>query len=243
MKKEPYYMAYEYRYKKVYAAGASLWGHSPDDVLLIEALSAWIKNNKLQGRRVIEFACGEGSCGIILSRLGCMYHGAEISPTAVKKAKEALKDFPNAAVSRFDMVYQRPSGEFDAALDVMGLHMLVTDSDRRRYLENVYASLRPGAPALFFRECYRAEAYEGIVDSFDEWKKITGCDYETPEERSVTGSDIKVSIPLVPARARTKDGYIAEMTASGFAVEDFVEMDINEQCPYSASIYVCKESK
>lgn len=239
-KSMPYYMAYENRYKKVYAAGASLWGHSPDDEILIKALSKWVDDNGLRGKRIIEFACGEGSCGIILSKLGCIYHGVDIAPSAIKKAKAALADYPYATVSQLDMVNEKPIGEYDAALDVMGFHMLVTDHDRQKYLKNVLASLRDGAPALFFRESYRVNAYEGVVGSFDEWKQISGSDYDTPEEREIMGSDIKVSIPLVPARARTKDGYISEMTAAGFAVDDFVEMDINMQCPYSASIYVHK---
>lgn len=239
-KPAPYYTAYEKRYKKVYAAGAALWGHPPDDETLLKALSKWVDDNGLRGKRIIEFACGEGSCGIILSKLGCIYHGVDIAPSAVKKAKTVLAGHPYAAVTQLDMVNERPAGEYDAALDVMGLHMLVTDCDRQKYLKNVHASLRDGAPALFFRESYRADAYEGVVGSFDEWKQISGCDYDTPEEREVMGSGIKVSIPLVPARARTKDGYINEMAAAGFIVDDFVEMDINMQCPYSASIYAHK---
>lgn len=237
---EPYYMAYENRYKKVYDAGATLWGHSPDDGILVKALSKWVDENGLRGKRVIEFACGEGSCGIILSRLGCIYHGVDIAPSAVEKARTAIADYPYATVSRLDMVNEKPVGEYDAALDVMGFHMLVTDPDRRKYLKNVRDSLRDGAPALFFRESYRADAYEGEVGSYDEWKRISGSDYDTPQEREILGSDIKVSIPLVPARARTKEGYINEMTAAGFAVDRLDEMDINWQNPYSVSVYVHK---
>lgn len=236
----PYYTAYEERYQKVYAAGVSLWGHAPDDEVLVKALSEWVCKNNLRGKRVIEFACGEGSCGVILSRLGCIYHGVDIAPSAVEKAKETLAGYPDAVVSRLDMVRDRPAGRYDAALDVMGFHMLVTDSDREKYLNNIYASLRDGAPVLFFREIYRTDAYEGVVGSFDEWKQISGYDYDTPQERAVRDSDIKVSIPLIPARARTREGYISEMTSAGFAVDDFVEMDINMQCPYSASIYAHK---
>lgn len=50
----------------------------------------------------------------------------------------------------------------------------------------------------------------------------------------------EILIPLVPARANDRDGYIAEMQAAGFIVEEFVEMDVNEHCPYSASIFVRK---
>lgn len=242
VKPEPYYMAYENRYRKVFAAGAALWGHSPDDEILVRTLSRFVADNDLCGKRIIEFACGEGSCGIILSKLGCVYHGVDIAPSAVERAALAVAGFPNASVSRLDMVNDRVIGQYDAALDVMGFHMLVTDGDRRKYLENVNASLLTGAPALFFRESYRTDAYSGEVATFEDWCRISGSDYKTPELRRVMGSDITVDIPLVPARARNKADYIAEIQSAGFVVDDFVEMDINMQCPYSASIFAHKES-
>ena len=53
-------------------------------------------------------------------------------------------------------------------------------------------------------------------------------------------STAEILIPLVPARANDRDGYTAEMQAAGFIVEEFVEMDVNEHCLYSASIFVRK---
>ena len=47
-------------------------------------------------------------------------------------------------------------------------------------------------------------------------------------------------IPLFPAWANDRDGHTAEMQSAGFIVEEFVEMDVNEHCPYSASIFVRK---
>ena len=90
MEKEPYYWAYEKRYQAVYEAGISRWGHSPEDAVLYKTLKTWVETNGLQGKKVIEFACGEGACGVILSKLGCIYRGFDISPSAIEKAKEAL---------------------------------------------------------------------------------------------------------------------------------------------------------
>jgi len=115
---KPYYTAYENRYKKVYEAGVKRWGYSPDDEELISALTAWVEENQLKGKRVIEFACGEGGAGVILSKLGCIYHGIDIAPSAVEKARAAFKCYPNAAVSLLDMVNQ-PIGE----LYVIYVHM------------------------------------------------------------------------------------------------------------------------
>jgi SAM-dependent methyltransferase len=193
----------------------------------------------LQGRRVIEYACGEGSAGVILSQLGCGYLGADIAPSAVKRARQALADYPDASVIRLDMVNERVSGVFDAAVDICGLHMLVTDSDRKKYLENIHAALKPGAPALFFRESYSEAAYSGVVSSLQEWKAITGDDYETPEERQVThnGVTYSVKIPRIPARAKNKTDYAAEMTDAGFIVDQIVDMDPSKAIRYAASIY------
>jgi hypothetical protein len=236
----PYYGAYERRYRTVHDAGVKFWGHSPDDKELSSALERWVGENSLRGKRVIEYACGEGASGVILSRLGCVYTGIDFAPSAVLRAQKVLADFPGAKVIRLDMVNERVGEVFDAALDVMGFHMLVTDADRAVYLANVRASLAHGAPALFFRQCYRTDVYEGAVESYEEWKRITGSDYDTPEPRTVVndGVEYKVEIPLVPARAKNKAGFIEEFERAGFEVENFIEMDINNQCPNSASIYV-----
>ena len=242
MPDKPYYLAYESRYQKVFAAGGDCWGHGSDDETLAITLEKWVNDNQLKGKRVGEYACGEGASGVLLSRLGCLYHGVDISPSAVEKAKESLLDFPVARVSQLDMVKETTGEVYDAALDCMGFHMLVTDSDRAAYLRNAYNSLKRGAPMLFFRETYRREVYNGNVESLEQWKSITGDDYDTPQQRFAKSGDkeVEVWIPLVPARARNKEGYIAEMNDAGFVVDDFVEMDMNEQCPYSASIYVHK---
>lgn len=244
MPNEPYYTSYEKRYQAVYSAGIDRWGHSPDDLVLYNTLKAWVEENGLIGKRVIEYACGEGACGVILSELGCIYHGVDISPSAIGKSRETLEKYPDATVEVRDMVREPVADRFDAALDCMGFHMLITDSDRNCYLKNAYNSLREGAPMLFFRESYRQDgAYGGTVDSIDEWARITGDDYETPQLRRTRRADggiAEVYIPLVPARAKDKDGYIAEMENSGFLVERFIEMDASSAIPCSASIFVRK---
>lgn len=237
MSGKPYYLAYEDRYRKVYEAGGGIWGHTPDDELLNRTLAEWVTEYDLVGRHVIEFACGEGSSGVILSRLGCAYQGVDIAPSAISRASEALRRFPDAHVTRLDMVNERIGGEYDGALDCMGLHMLVLDSDRQRYLANVAASLKPGAPVLFFRESYREDAYSGEVATFEDWKRISGSDYETPQPREIGRTGIMVNLPLVPARAKNREDYIREMEAAGLAVDALIEMDLNWQCPYSCTIF------
>ena len=243
--KEPYYTAYEKRYQAVFSAGVERWGHSPDDDVLYNTLKSWVEEKNLRGKRIIEYACGEGACGVILSELGCIYHGVDISPSAIEKSKKMLEAYPNATVEVLDMVKEQVIGKFDAALDCMGFHMLITDSDRKCYLNNAYDALKNNAPMLFFRESYRKNGtYHGVVNTVEEWEQITGEDYKTPQLRQVRNSDdggiVEVFVPLVPARAKDKTGYIEEFENIGFEVEKFIEMDVSTAIPHSASIYVRK---
>ena len=243
--KEPYYKAYEKRYKAVFSAGVERWGHSPDNKVLYNALKLWVEKNNLQGKSIIEYACGEGACGVILSKLGCVYHGVDISPSAIEKSRKLLEAYPNATVEVLDMVKGSVKEKYDAALDCMGFHMLVTDNDRYLYLKNAYNSLKENSPMFFFRESYRRDgAYCGSVNSVEEWAQITGEDYKTLQARQVQnsydGGVVEVFLPLLPARAKDKNGYIEEFENIGFNVENFIEMDISTAIPHSASIYVRK---
>ena len=78
----------------------------------------------------------------------------------------------------------------------------------------------------------------------EEWERITGEDYETPQLRQIRnsndGSIAEVFIPLLPARAKDKNGYVEELENVGFDVERFAEMDIFADTPHSANIYVRK---
>lgn len=242
---EQYYTAYEKRYKAVYSAGAERWGNSPEDDGMYNLLKNWVEENDLKGKRVIEYACGEGACGVILSKLGCVYHGVDISPSAIEKSNKLLEEYPNAKCEVLDMVAECVKESYDAALDCMGLHMLVTDTDRKSYLRNAYNSLNDGAPMLLLRESYRKEGvYCGSVNSIEEWVQITGEDYTTPQLRQVRnakdGNNIEVLLPTLPARAKDKNGYIKEVEEVGFAVEKFIEMDVTNGSVTSANIYIRK---
>lgn len=242
LEQKPYYMAYEDRYRKVYEAGAERWGYSPDSKELIGVLTAWVEKHGLKGRRVVEFACGEGASGVILSELGCVYHGMDIAPTAVAKARSTLHNYPHATVSLLDMARQKPEGAYDAALDVMGLHMLVTDSDREAYLKNAFACLASGAPMLFFHESCREDAYEGEVVSIDQWIALYSLDLTTPEKRVAKskGKDVEVCIPLLAARPRSRGGYAEEMAKAGFMLDSFGVMESDEHISHSATLHVHK---
>lgn len=242
MEQDKYYKRYEQRYRAVYKAGAERWGYSPDDETLKTILTEWVEANHLRGKKIIEFACGEGASGLILSRLGCIYHGIDIAPSALQKARELLKDFPQAKVTEFDMVENRLSDTYDAALDVMGIHMLVTDADRLKYLTNMNYVLKNNAPVLFFHECYREEIYGGFIENVEQWIEINKIDCTTPERRSVAvgSGEVDIFIPLLPARPKNKEQYINEMEEHGFVVDAFHVNGESKEIQFSANIYIHK---
>lgn len=232
-----YYERYDDRYKKMYGEGIDRWGNTSDDDTLLAILEKWVEDNDLRSKRVIDFACGEGACGEILSKLGCIYHGVDLSPAALEKARESLNDYAQARVSLLNMVEETTGEIYDAALDCMGLHMLITDYDRSKYLRNAFDSLVGGAPMLFIKEMYGEDSYRGAVESFDDWKKIKNESFEDPKLCcEVNGKEIRY--PILPARGRTRADYYAEMETVGFKVEDFIDLSINNAC--SACIYVRK---
>ncbi len=234
---DQYYAKYEQRYQTVHAAGGT-WGFTPDDERLTAVLTAWVQGKHLEGKRIIEFACGEGAAGKILSKLGCIYHGVDLAPSAVEAAARVLADCENATVSRLDMVHDIVPGTYDAALDIMGFHILITDQDRRRYLQNVYNCLVPGAPVLFFQQAFRQDAYEGPVSSYQQWVDLMGIDYDTPEQRTAKTANgtVEVQLPRIAGRSRSELGYRAEFTEAGFTV-DLFQPGFEGSNPYRASIW------
>lgn len=239
---KPYYKKYEQRYQAVYAAGADLWGYTPENEDLNQVLTQWVQDQQLTGKTILELCCGEGSAGVILSKLGYSYHGVDVAPSALETAKRQLAPYPNADIALVDLVKDTLPGQYDAAFDVMGFHMLLTDQDRAAYLKNAFGALTPGAPMLFFRESYQEDAYVGPVTSYEQYIDILGGGYDVPVKKyAKKGSEkVEVMIPRMPGRYKTEAGYRRELTEAGFIVDDFqVECGWNGWRPF-ASIWVHK---
>jgi len=228
-----YYRAYDDRYKLTAAAGIDLWGHSESD--LEDVLTRWVEENSLIGKRIVEFACGECSSGVILSKIGCRYLGIDVSPTVVEKSRERLKDFPEADVLCMDLVKRAPEGEFDAALDISGLHMLVVDAHRIAYLRNMAVCLKSGAPVLLHCEAFREDYPDHIVESLDKWAEIVGIDFETPRMRQMNGRD--VMLRTLPARPLSRNGYKNELMNAGIVMENLFRMNRHDGIFLAAEIH------
>ena len=109
-----YYARYEERYQKMYGAGIERWGHKDDDGLLCNVLKRWVDDYGLKGKSIIDFACGEGACGVILSKLGCRYHGVDISKSAVMKTEESIKMYKRF----FECIVENHVGSVDKNTDI-----------------------------------------------------------------------------------------------------------------------------
>lgn len=239
---ESYHLLYEKRYQKAYEAGAEYWGHTPDDKELTEKLTEWVIYHNLKGKRIIEFFCGEGASGVILSKLGCIYHGVDVSPSAIKKAERSLADYPNAKVTQLNAVTVKIDDIYDAVLDVMGFHMLVSDPDRNAYLKNAFLCLKPKSPVFFFREICTESSNDSFINSYEEWLAVSKDDYTTPRQMNFKkdGKNVEIQIPHVPGRSKSKAGYTRELSETGFIVDSIIDMERSQKCGESVSIYAHK---
>lgn len=170
------------------------------------------------------------------------FHGYDIAPSAIEKSKKNLSKYNNANVSLQNLVEEPINIKYDALIDVMGLHMIVLDKDRENYVSNAYNCLHKNAPALFYRESYRHNASNIRITSIEQYRDITGCDFETLEKRKSiqNGKKYEVYIPLLPARALNEKAYRSEFGKAGFRVIDFKPLSPNEGISYSAAIYLMK---
>ena len=154
--------------------------NTPNDYVFYLALTTWAKFNGLRNvKKVIDFACGLASTGIVLSKeyTSIIYHGFDDKKNIVEAANKALADYPNAKVFCLDMVTGTVNETYDAALDLNGLDMLHEKNEREAYLKNAYNCLKSCAPMLFF------------FQPFCSGKRKTKAEYES--EISAVGFIIK----------------------------------------------------
>jgi cyclopropane fatty-acyl-phospholipid synthase-like methyltransferase len=225
---EPYYLAYDKRYKSVYEQGADRYGLPDEEEKVRAIVRQYVVRFHLEGQKVVEFGCGEGISGLEFAKLGCTYTGYDVSSAAIEKASTLLSSYPDAGVFARDAVLDDfPKKAFDAGIDISCLHILVTDADRRKYLKNVSNCLKHGAPMYFVHAIYRNDAYEGKVTDYEQWLKIFEHDVVVPRPRKAqkNGKEIPVKLSLIPYRPRTEHAYRAELEMAGFYCLEFEKSD------------------
>jgi len=102
----------------------------------------------LDGRRVLDFACGAGVLSALLAARGADVVGVDISPLSIDRAKELTNELGLSAEFRVVELDQAPVGpgeQFDVVTGRFALHHL----DLSRYLPLLSDALRPGGTAAF----------------------------------------------------------------------------------------------
>ena len=168
-----YYRAYEERYRAVRDVGEFTWGHTRDDERFTGAIGDWVRENELSGKRVAEFACGEGAAAVLLCGMGCIYEGYDIAPTAVEICQRALAGFDTGA-HRNVMIYSVPEGD-DKPLkyplmyetcDLLVINKIDVleyfDFDCEKVVE--YAKLRNPFIEILFVSAKTGEGMEALAD-------------------------------------------------------------------------------
>lgn len=224
----PYYLAYDQRYRRVYAQGVEFWTAHPDEIReTTESLDAFLREGCSADPLVLECGCGEGHLAVHLIEQGFRYIGVDISPTAIDKARKRVAQC-TARVEPVFKVADSTGMNFiqDASIDILvdnyHFHMLVTDGDRQRYLGEAHRVLRNGGRA-YLRENLQSEGAIGPVANHEDYLEKTWPDLATEEDREAwqDGKVVQIRLPRVPARANSREGYVAELEAARFQVQLF----------------------
>ncbi len=106
----------------------------------------------LTSGRVLDLGTGPGTQAIALAKLGFQVTGADVSPSAVRKARErASREGIAVEFIRDDILDSRLSGPFDIAFD-RGCFHTIPPERRRDYIGAVHRILRPGG--ILMLKCF-----------------------------------------------------------------------------------------
>lgn len=184
--------------------------------------------------RVLEPGCGEGRFAVESLARGFDYVGIDLAPSALTRARERVDAFQKDAVGVqllcrdvTDLSFLEPAS-FDLAIDIGLLHMLVADCDRRRYLDGLRRALKEGGLVLFIEACIEG-AYDGPVETYEDYMRVFAPDLVTDEERIAynDGREVTIKLDRLPARPRDRKGYARELCDHGFRMLDFRNLETN----------------
>lgn len=115
-----------------------------------KALVELVESGKVKPGKTIDLGCGAGNYAIYLASVGFDVTGIDISPTAIKIAKENAKKKKvkcNFLVANVLGDLDEVNETFDFAYDWELLHHIYPGK-RKKYVENVYRILNPGGKYL-----------------------------------------------------------------------------------------------
>jgi SAM-dependent methyltransferase len=184
----PYYHRYDAHYRSLYEQGIAYWSDGPDHCAkniahVTDTLRRYFPEPR--GRTLLEIGCGEGHLVAPIADLGFAYTGIDLSPAAIGKARDRTAGHRGApqfevadAVTAEAGVFK---GRFDAVLDQACFHMLVVDTDARRYLGNVRRLMAAGSLFLMFNQACAEDAYDGPIPTVVEYSVRFNHDLSRPK--------------------------------------------------------------
>ena len=229
----PYYARYDQVYEQVYEQvcrqGFRDWWYGPERAAVAE-LRAGVMSRIHEARAVprgatvVEFGCGEARWAADLAQLGMRYLGLDLSPHVIARAREQTvwdgPDIEFRVADLLDLDEELASRKFDLVLDQACLHMFVVDEDRRRYLRNVRQVMAGGGAFILLLQSLDEAAYDGEIQSIEEFQDITGQDLAARREFDAWDGESyqRVLLPRFAVRSKTRKGYLAELEQAGFQV-------------------------
>ncbi len=144
-----------------------------------------VKSGQIKGTEVLDVCSGLGTQSIFLAKHGYNVSGVEVSPTAVKKAKDAAEkaevkiDFKQGYVQNLEF----PDNSFDFIFDRGCLHHQY-DKELEDYLLEINRVLKPGGRmvVIAFTNRFDFEEIEKIFSPF-----FIILEHTTFKEKSATG--------------------------------------------------------
>lgn len=207
---------YEDRYRRVYDAGARFW----EAPIPTEELADFIKqHNFSKGIKVIEFGCGEGRDSIFLAKSGFNVTAVDIAPSAIKRAKERVKEERvevDFLVNDVTALKGISDGNYDLGINIACLQMFPEYEDRRRHFSEVFRVLK--SKALFFLCNGAVLTQEEVRQQFPPgwtWPKVGDL---TPRKIVVNGKEIEILLPIIAGCGFTKEQLLKELTEARFKV-------------------------
>ena len=154
MTRTDYRGVFESKFRRLREEGASGYNSSELYQDSLAKVTEALSRNGFESGNVLELGCGAGDLSLLLSERGYQSSGVDISPTAIKWAREKAgtsgldADFQVSSV--LDLPYE--DSRFDIAIDALCWHCII-GGDRKVFLNEVLRVLRPAGLFIVMTKC------------------------------------------------------------------------------------------
>lgn len=181
-----YYEAYDKRYKQVHENNLS-WSSNNPTKKVIDTLNKYLSERDI---KILEIGCGEGRDARYLLGLGYNVLATDISPEAISYCIE--KDSNHASSYKVLNACNDDSSidTFDFIYSIACLHMLVDDTDRKRYLTFIKNHLKKNGVGLILTlGDGKKEMSSDITEAFNDSERVHG---ETGKKLNIATTSCRV---------------------------------------------------